>query len=92
MLTFPPFVTTVTPSLGNLDNDVNELTEYFSAKLTSLTNGLSVGTDFSATVKIIDDDGKQLYCITKDSDNVFLFVRYQSMANEKHYQELMIMY
>ena len=84
VLTFPPFMTTVTPSLGNLDNDVNELTEYFSAKLTSLTNGLSVGTDCSAAVKIIDDDGKQLCSIIKDSNNVFLFVRYQSLANKMH--------
>ena len=63
MLTFPPFVTTVTPSLGNLDNDVNEVTEYFSAELTFPTNGLSVGRDDFATVEIIDDDGKQLYSI-----------------------------
>ena len=58
MLTFPRFVTTVTPSLGNFDNNINEVTEYFSANLTSPTNGLSLGRDNFATVEIIDDDCK----------------------------------
>ena len=60
VLTFPPLMTTATPSLGNLDNDINEELEYFSAELSSPTNGLLVGTNNTATVEIIDDDGRQL--------------------------------
>ena len=39
------------------DDDINELTENFTAMLSSPSFGLSLGNIFTATVDIVDDDG-----------------------------------
>ena len=48
----------VNTSLGNRDDNINELTETFIATLTTMSVGCII--DEPAQVEIIDDDGTQL--------------------------------
>ena len=57
-LTFPPGTTSVSVPLENIDNGINEELEFFSAVLSTPTNGLLLGTNINANVFIVDDDGK----------------------------------
>ena len=62
VLTFATGTTHATLSLGNLDDNVNEETESFSAQLSSPSSGISLGKNNIATVYIIDNDGKLCIC------------------------------
>ena len=41
-----------------VDNIISEELEYFEAVLSSPTNGLLLGTNYTSTVNITDNDGK----------------------------------
>ena len=67
ILTFPPGTTAVTFAFGNLDDDINEGLESFSAELSSPKNGLILGIIFTARVDIIDNDGKEVIFVSTTS-------------------------
>ena len=60
-LTFPAESVTASATVTSLQDLTQEGSESFTATLSSPTNGLSLGTTRSATVDIIDDDGKEIF-------------------------------
>ena len=65
-LTFPAESVTASATVTTREDDTQEGPESFTATLSDPTNGLSLGTTTSATVDIIDDDGKAIF-ISVDS-------------------------
>ena len=57
-LTFPMGLATVSVSVMTVENEVQEGTRQFTATLTNPTSGLQVGPVGTATVNIVDNDGR----------------------------------
>ena len=68
-------------SFVTLDDNINELGEYFQAELSSQTNGLSVGTNGTSIVNITDNDGKQFSLVKINFCQAFTFKKYSSFAS-----------
>ena len=64
VVTFPIGFTVAFPPFQIVDDDINELPEFFTAELSLPISfsGLSLGTNYDTTVNIEDDEGKHL-CI-----------------------------
>ena len=60
-LTFPAESVTASATVTTREDDTQEGPESFTATLSDPTNGLTLGTATSATVEIIDDDGKAIF-------------------------------
>ena len=58
ILTFAPGETEVTVAFLIAEDDVSELTEFFTVVLSNPSAGAELGTDSVATVTIVGTDGK----------------------------------
>ena len=57
-------MTSVSTPLGILNDDINELDEFFMAFLTNPSDGSISGSQGEARADISDDDGRQMCCIS----------------------------
>ena len=61
ILTFPAESVTASATVTTREDNTQEGPESFTATLSDPTNGLSLGTTTTATVDIIDDEGKVIF-------------------------------
>ena len=69
-LTFDPGETLATLDVSIVDDDVNELPEFFTAMLSNPSQGTELGSASTATINIADDDRKLYSLIDNHSMNL----------------------